>query len=93
MKSSVSRLAKLGDESVSQKGIRGLEFKAELEDLFLRLDELSRGGPAIHARWDSSSWGVLDVSGEDPRESVNTYRLAESPECTRRVWSKLTVDR
>ena len=53
----MSRLAKLGDESVSQERVRGLEFKAVLVELFLRLGELSRGGPAIHARCDSSSKG------------------------------------
>ena len=51
----MSRLAELGDNSVSQKGIRGLGFKAVLAELFLRLGELSRGGPAIHAKCDSSS--------------------------------------
>ena len=51
----MSRLAELGDNSVSQKGIRGLEYKAALAELFLGLGELSRGGPVIHARCDSSS--------------------------------------
>ena len=57
MNNSVSRLAELGDDSASQKGVRGLEFKAILVELFLRLSELSRGGPAIHAWCDSSSIG------------------------------------
>lgn len=42
---------------MSQKGVRGLEFKAELAELFLRLGELSRGSPAIYARCDLSSKG------------------------------------
>ena len=53
----MSRLAELGDDSVSQKGVRGLEFKAVLAELFLRLGELSRGGPVIHYWYDSSSIG------------------------------------
>ena len=53
----MNRLAELGDDSVSQEGVRGLEFKAVLAELFLILGELSRGGPAIHAWYDSSSIG------------------------------------
>ena len=52
---SVSRLAELGVNSVSQKGIKGLEFKAVLIESFLRLSKLIRGSLAIHARWNSSS--------------------------------------
>ena len=73
---------------MSQRGIRGLEFKAELAELFLRLGELSRGGPAIHARCDLSSKGEeLDVPSRT-KELAHTCRLAESPKCTRRVGSK-----
>ena len=53
----MSRLAELGDDSVSQKGVRGLEFKAVLAELFLILGELSRGGPAIPVWHDSSGIG------------------------------------
>ena len=42
---------------MSQKGIRGLKFKVVLAELFLKLDELIRGGPVTHARWDPSSRG------------------------------------
>ena len=73
---------------MSQRGIRGLEFKAELAELFLRLGELSRGGPAIHARCDSSSKGRDSTCQEGLRELVDTCRLVESHNCTRRVGSK-----
>ena len=69
----MSRLAELGDDSVSQKGVRGLEFKAVLADLLLRLGVAPRFMPGGTHRVRE----VLDVSKEDPRESVNTYRLAD----------------
>ena len=71
-----------------QRGIKGLESKEELAELFLRLGELIRGGPAIHDRCDSSSKGRDSTCQEGLRESVDTCRLAESPRCTRRVGSK-----
>ena len=73
----MSRLAELGDDSVSQKGVRGLEFKAVLAELFLRLGELSRGGPAIHAWYDSSSIGRDSACQAGQRVSGHV--------CTRRV--------
>ena len=73
----MSGLVELGDNSVSQKGIKGLEFKAVLAELFLRLGELSRGSPAIHARCDSSSIGRDSTYQAGQRFSGHV--------CTRRV--------
>ena len=73
----MSRLAELGDDSVSQEGVRGLEFKAVLAELFLRLSELSRGGPAIHDWYDSSSIGRDSACQAGQRVSGHV--------CTRRV--------
>ena len=73
----MDKLAELGDDSVSQKGIRGLEFKVVLAELFLRLNELSRGGPAIHAWCDSSSIGRDSTYQAGQRVSGHV--------CTRRV--------
>ena len=73
----MSGLAELGDNSVSQKGIRGLEFKAVLAELFLRLGELGRGGPAIPVWYDSSSIGRDSTYQAGQRVSGHV--------CTRRV--------
>ena len=83
----MSRLAELGDDSVSKKGVRGLEFKAVLAELFLRLSELSRGGPAVHDWYHSLSIG-RDSACQAGQELKDMWEVAESPGCTRRVRSK-----
>lgn len=71
----MNRLAELGDDSVSQEGVRGLEFKAVLAELFLRLGELSRGGPAIPVWYDSSSIGRDSTYQAGQRVSGHVYTL------------------
>ena len=85
---SVSNLQSWGNDLVSQRGFKGLEFTTELAESRAWLDEFGWFVPRFATSYDFKEWRVLPVSQVRTRGEEDTHKLAKSHLCTQRVWSR-----